>query len=70
MKDAIAIVGMSCRFPGGVHSPEDYWKLLVAETDAVTEVPADRFSTEFYQHGATCARSPSPRCTGPCCRRG
>ena len=50
MKDAIAIVGMSCRFPGGVHSPEDYWKLLVAETDAVTEVPADRFSTEFYQH--------------------
>jgi acyl transferase domain-containing protein len=41
---------MSCRFPGGVHSPEDYWKLLVAETDAVTEVPADRFSTEFYQH--------------------
>lgn len=50
MKDAIAIVGMSCRFPGGVRSPEDYWKLLLAETDAVTEVPADRFSTEFYQH--------------------
>ncbi|GCB06395.1 type I polyketide synthase [Ralstonia sp. SET104] len=41
---------MSCRFPGGVRSPEDYWKLLVAETDAVTEVPPDRFSTEFYQH--------------------
>lgn len=50
MKDAIAVVGMSCRFPGGVHSPEDYWRLLVAETDAVTEVPPDRFSTEFYQH--------------------
>lgn len=50
MKDAIAVVGMSCRFPGGVRSPEDYWKLLVAETDAVTEVPSDRFSTEFYQH--------------------
>ncbi|MBN6209052.1 SDR family NAD(P)-dependent oxidoreductase [Ralstonia pickettii] len=50
MKDAIAVVGMSCRFPGGVHSPEDYWRLLVAETDAVTEVPSDRFSTEFYQH--------------------
>ena len=50
MKDAIAVVGMSCRFPGGVRSPEDYWRLLIAETDAVTEVPADRFSTEFYQH--------------------
>ncbi|MGX6565928.1 SDR family NAD(P)-dependent oxidoreductase [Cupriavidus necator] len=50
MKDAIAIVGMSCRFPGGVRSPEDYWNLLLAEKDAVTSVPPGRFDTEFYQH--------------------
>lgn len=50
MNKAIAIVGMSCRFPGGVRNPDDFWNLLLAETDAVTNVPADRFGTEFYQH--------------------
>jgi phthiocerol/phenolphthiocerol synthesis type-I polyketide synthase C len=52
MNQAIAIVGMACRFPGGVRNPDDFWRLLVAETDAVTQVPADRFGTEFYQHPA------------------
>ncbi len=52
MKKAIAVVGMSCRFPGGVRNPDDFWNLLVNETDAVTEVPADRFGTEFYLHPA------------------
>ena len=41
-KEPIAIVGMSCRFPGGVRSPADLWELLVAETDAIGELPADR----------------------------
>src|ERR1700732_2922475 len=50
MKKATASVGMACRFAGGVRNPEDFWRLLVAETDAVTQVPADRFGTEFYQH--------------------
>ncbi|MYW02813.1 polyketide synthase, partial [Streptomyces sp. SID3343] len=40
--EPIAIVGMSCRFPGGVRSPEDLWQLLVAEGDAVGEFPTDR----------------------------
>ena len=50
MSKPVAIIGMACRFPGGVATPEDYWKLLVAETDAVTQVPPTRFGTEFYQH--------------------
>ncbi|MHC1478964.1 SDR family NAD(P)-dependent oxidoreductase [Frateuria aurantia] len=50
MSKPVAIIGMACRFPGGVRSPEDYWNLLVAGTDAVTEVPPSRFGTEFYRH--------------------
>ncbi|MBT2386231.1 SDR family NAD(P)-dependent oxidoreductase [Streptomyces sp. ISL-11] len=40
--EPIAIVAMSCRFPGGVRSPEELWQLLVDGTDAVSEFPADR----------------------------
>ncbi|MER7469048.1 beta-ketoacyl synthase N-terminal-like domain-containing protein, partial [Streptomyces sp. NPDC097981] len=40
--DPIAIVAMSCRFPGGVRTPEDLWQLLAHGTDAVAEFPADR----------------------------
>ncbi|WP_442973908.1 type I polyketide synthase, partial [Saccharothrix sp. ST-888] len=40
--EPIAIVGMSCRLPGGVSSPEDLWQLLVAAGDALSEFPADR----------------------------
>ncbi|WP_370216856.1 type I polyketide synthase [Kitasatospora sp. GAS1066B] len=40
--EPIAIVGMSCRFPGGVASPEDLWRLLVNAGDALSEFPADR----------------------------
>ncbi|HWO59454.1 MAG TPA: SDR family NAD(P)-dependent oxidoreductase, partial [Umezawaea sp.] len=40
--DPIAIVAMSCRFAGGVSSPEDLWTLLVEGRDAVTGFPTDR----------------------------
>ncbi|WP_406674798.1 SDR family NAD(P)-dependent oxidoreductase [Nonomuraea sp. N2-4H] len=38
----IAIVGMACRYPGGVTTPEDLWRLITDEVDAVTPMPADR----------------------------
>ncbi|WP_280230174.1 beta-ketoacyl synthase N-terminal-like domain-containing protein, partial [Nocardia cyriacigeorgica] len=40
--EPIAIVGMSCRYPGGVRSPEDLWRVVDGGVDAVGEYPTDR----------------------------
>ncbi|MEU2827054.1 SDR family NAD(P)-dependent oxidoreductase, partial [Streptomyces bacillaris] len=40
--DPIAIVGMACRFPGGVRTPEQLWQLLETGTEALSDLPGDR----------------------------
>src|SRR5262249_31134506 len=48
-EEAIAIVGMGCRFPGGASDLESFWRLLANGVDAVTEIPKERWNIEdFY----------------------
>ena len=46
--EPVAIVGLGCRFPGGVESPESFWRLISEGGDAVAEVPAERWSADAY----------------------
>ncbi|BBZ28350.1 mycocerosic acid synthase-like polyketide synthase [Mycolicibacterium madagascariense] len=45
---AVAVIGMGCRLPGGIDSPEGLWAALLRGDDTVTTVPLDRWDAEEY----------------------
>jgi len=46
--EPIAVIGMSCRFPGGADNPEKFWQLLRNGVDAIAQVPPDRWDVDAY----------------------
>src|SRR5438105_6171678 len=47
--EPLAIIGLNCKFPGGVNSPLDYWRLIISGQDAIKEVPFSRWDiNDFY----------------------
>jgi amino acid adenylation domain-containing protein len=60
--EPIAIVGMACRFPGGVVDPRSFWRLLCDGVDAIRDTPPDRWDADrFYD--------PDPTVPGKMCTR-
>ena len=56
-REPIAIVGMGCRFPGGVDNPAALWRILRDGVDTITEVPKNRWDIDAYY-------DPDPDATG------
>jgi acyl transferase domain-containing protein/thioesterase domain-containing protein/acyl carrier protein len=46
--EPLAIIGIGCRFPGGASSPQAFWQMLCAGTDAIREIPTDRWSIPAF----------------------
>jgi acyl transferase domain-containing protein len=50
INEPVAVVGIGCRFPGGVNTPETFWKLMIDGIDAISPFPAERLNVKEYQH--------------------
>ena len=46
--EPLAVIGLGCRFPGGADDPDAFWDLLCSGTDAITEVPLDRWDAKLH----------------------
>ncbi|MFQ6212453.1 beta-ketoacyl synthase N-terminal-like domain-containing protein, partial [Bacillus mobilis] len=53
--EPIAIVGMACRFPGGVNSPAEFWRLLTEGRGTAGELPDGRWDDYLRSDPANAA---------------
>jgi polyketide synthase 5 len=44
----VAVIGMACRLPGGINSPDAFWEALLRGDDFVKEIPPDRWDVDYY----------------------
>ncbi|KAL6716061.1 hypothetical protein ACLMJK_007023 [Lecanora helva] len=61
--DSIAVIGLSCRFPGGANDPEKLWSLVSEGKSTWQDVPSDRYNWKSFYH-------PSPDINGTMNHRG
>ncbi len=47
-REPIAIVGMGCRYPGGVRTPQEFWELLTSGRDILREIPGERWDVDAF----------------------
>ena len=52
LREPIAIIGMGCRFPGGVRTPQDFWSLLKSGRDVLRDIPSDRWDIDEHYNPA------------------
>ncbi len=45
-REPLAIIGIGCKFPGNVNTPEEFWNLIISGGDGVTDIPSDRWNTD------------------------
>src|SRR5688572_10266184 len=48
--EPIAIIGIGCRFPGGVQDIESFWELMCNGVDAITEIAESRWNVDQFYH--------------------
>ena len=49
-REPIAVIGIGCRFPGGATDADSFWKMMLDRTDAITDVPPDRWNHSIIYH--------------------
>ncbi|WP_068136335.1 type I polyketide synthase [Roseimaritima ulvae] len=47
-REPLAVIGIGCRLPGGIHSPSEFWEAILSGLDAVCDVPKDRWNHERF----------------------
>lgn len=53
----IAVIGLACRFPGGIHDAESFWEVLLQGQSTWSDVPVDRYNWRSFYHPTRGSRS-------------